>query len=176
MIVSDLTFAMLEPEAVAVQLKDVNVVSEAIEQRACAYSKRQLRAIVEPWRGWRVFSVGRSADQATQPPRPCMQTVWNVLTIRGTRKLLKRLGAEAIIDPPLPTNRLGNWYAKLVFVRRMPLIICISERSLLPVIVEAREMGSVALGVTANRRVLGRSTTSLRSLASKFRTIRRSIS
>src|SRR5271154_837217 len=34
MIVSDLTFAMLEPEAVAVQLKDVNVVSEAIEQRA----------------------------------------------------------------------------------------------------------------------------------------------
>ena len=137
-----------------------------------------------------------------------MQTVWNVLTIRGTRKLLKRLGAEAIIDPPLPTNRLGNWYAKLVFVRRMPLIICISGRSLLPVIVEARdassfgprfrdaarsvlqgigagpdmvgrevrEMGSVALGVTANRRVLGRSTTSLRSLASKFRTIRRSIS
>jgi hypothetical protein len=126
-----------------------------------------------------------------------MQTVWNVLTIRCTRKLLKRLGAEAIIDPPSPTNRLGNWYAKLGFFRRVPLIICISERSLLPVIVEARdassfsprfrdaarsvlqgigagpdmvgrevrEMGSVAIGMTANRRVLG----SLNDLASLAR-------
>ncbi len=85
--------------------------------------------------------VGRRS-KATQPPRPCMQTVWNVLTIRCTRKLLKRLGAEAIIDPPSPTNRLGNWYAKLVFVRRVPLIICISEPSLLPVIVEARDASS----------------------------------
>jgi hypothetical protein len=33
-----------------------------------------------------------------------MQTVWNVLTIRCTRKLLKRLGAEAIIDPPSPNQ------------------------------------------------------------------------
>jgi hypothetical protein len=71
-----------------------------------------------------------------------MRTVWNVLTIRCTRKLLKRLGAEAIVDPPSPTNRLGNWYAKLVFVRHVPLIICISERSLLPVIVQARGAAS----------------------------------
>ncbi len=116
-----------------------------------------------------------------------MQTVWNVLTIRCTRKLLKLLGAEANVDPPSPTNRLGNWYAKPVFVRHVPLIICISERSLLPVIVEGRgassfsprfrdaarsvlqgigagpdrvgrevrEMESFAVGVTANRRVLG---------------------
>ena len=153
----------------------------------CAYSKHQMRAIVEAWRSWRVFSVGWPAEQVTQPPRPCLRTVWNVLTIRCTRKLLKRLGAEAISDPPSPTNRLGNWYAKLGFFRRVPLIICISERSLLPVIVEARdassfsprfrnaarsvlqgigagpdmvgrevrEMGSVAIGMTANRRVLG---------------------
>jgi hypothetical protein len=51
------------------------------------------------------FSVGRPVEQATQPPRPCMQTVWNVLTIRCTRKLLKRLGAEAIIDP-VPSQNL----------------------------------------------------------------------
>ena len=62
-----------------------------------------------------------------------MQTVWNVLTIRCTRKLLKLLEAEANVDPPSPTNRLGNWYAKPVFVRHVPLIICISERSLRPV-------------------------------------------
>jgi len=34
LIVSDLTFAVFEPEAVAVHLQDVNVVGEAIEQRA----------------------------------------------------------------------------------------------------------------------------------------------
>jgi hypothetical protein len=75
-----------------------------------------------------------------------MQTIWNVLTIRCTRKLLKLLGAEAIVDPPSPTSRLGNWYAKLVFVRHVPLIICISERSLLPVIVEARGASSFSPG------------------------------
>jgi Domain of unknown function (DUF6933) len=123
-----------------------------------------------------------------------MQTVWNVLTIRCTRKLLKLLGAEAIADPPSPTNRLGNWYPKVVFVRHVALIICISERSLLPVIVEAsgasyprfraaarsvlqgigagpnvvgrevREVGSFAIGVTANRRVLGSLTSLQRRL------------
>ena len=135
------------------------------------------------------WSAGGAGDSSA--------TVWNVLTICCTRKLLKRLGAEAIIDPPSPTNRLGNWYAKLGFFRRVPLIICISERSLLPVIVEARdassfsprfrdaarsvlqgigagpdmvgrevrEMGSVAIGMTANRRVLG----SLNDLASLAR-------
>ena len=65
-----------------------------------------------------------------------------MLTIRCTRKLLKRLGAEAIDNPPFSTNRLGDWYANLVFVRRVPLIVCVSERSLLPVIVEAKGLSS----------------------------------
>ena len=64
-----------------------------------------------------------------------MQTVWNVLTIRCTRKLLKRLGAEAIIDPLYLTNRLAQLVCQAGFLQaRVPLIICISERSLLPVI------------------------------------------
>ena len=120
-----------------------------------------------------------------------------MLTIHCTRKLLKLLGAAAIVNPPSPTNRLGNWYAKVVLVRHVPLIVCISERSLLPVIVEARgassfgarfrdaarsvlqgigagpdivdrearEMRSFAIGVTANRRLLG----SLNDLASLAR-------
>ena len=61
-----------------------------------------------------------------------------MLTIRCTRKLLKRLGTEALPESGHPTNRLGDWYANLVCTRRSPLIICISERSLLPVLVEAR--------------------------------------
>jgi hypothetical protein len=36
-----------------------------------------------------------------------------------------------------PTNRLGDWYAKLVSTARGTLIICISERSLLPALVRA---------------------------------------
>jgi hypothetical protein len=105
-----------------------------------------------------------------------MQTVWNVLTIRCTRKLLKLLGAEAIINPPSPTNRLGNWYAKLVLVRQVPLIICISERSLLPVIVEAtgassfssrfREAArSVLQGIGAGPDMVGREVREMESTA-----------
>jgi len=65
-----------------------------------------------------------------------------VLTIRCTRKLLERLNVE--ISPSLssPTNRLGDWYAKLLFTRRARLIICISERSLLPVFVKATDPSS----------------------------------
>jgi hypothetical protein len=91
---------------------------------------------LEKLEGFFSWSAGGAGDSTAT------QTVWNVLTIRCTRKLLKRLRAEAIIDPPSPTNRLGNWYAKLGFFRRVPLIICISERSLLPVIVEARDASS----------------------------------
>ena len=65
-----------------------------------------------------------------------------MLTIRCTRKLLKRLGTEAVSEPARPTNRLGDWYANLVFSRRLRLIICVSERSLLPVLVEARDFPS----------------------------------
>jgi len=62
-----------------------------------------------------------------------------VLTIRCTRKLLKHLGAEVASERMLPTNRLGDWYANLLFTRSARLIICVSERSLLSVFVEARD-------------------------------------
>jgi hypothetical protein len=60
-----------------------------------------------------------------------------VLTIRCTRKLLERLDVEASSVPLHPTNRLGDWYANLLFTGRARLIICVSERTLLPVFVEA---------------------------------------
>jgi hypothetical protein len=62
-----------------------------------------------------------------------------LLTIRCTRKLLKRLDAEVPSERRLPTNRLGDWYANLLFAGRARLIICVSERSLLPVFVEASD-------------------------------------
>ncbi len=60
-----------------------------------------------------------------------------MLTIRCTRKLLERLDVEASSVPLHPTNHLGDWYANLLFTGRARLIICISERTLLPVFVEA---------------------------------------
>ena len=62
-----------------------------------------------------------------------------MLTIRYTRKLLKHLDAEVASERMLPTNCLGDWYANLLFTRSARLIICVSERSLLPVFVEARD-------------------------------------
>ncbi len=61
-----------------------------------------------------------------------------VLTIRCTRKLLNRLHVEVPSEPTSSTNRLGDWYANLLLTKPA-LIICISERSLLPVFVEATD-------------------------------------
>ena len=65
-----------------------------------------------------------------------------MVTIRCTRKLLWHLDAEVLSERMPPTSRLGDWYANLFFTRRAPLIICVSERSLLPVFVEARDPSS----------------------------------
>ena len=63
--------------------------------------------------------------------------IFQVLTIRCTRKLLEHLRAEPCREPTRPTNRLGDWYANLVSTKRGTLVICVSERSLLPVFVAA---------------------------------------
>lgn len=56
-----------------------------------------------------------------------------------------------------PTNRLGDWYANLLVAGRARLIICISERSLLPVFVEAGPPSSfIPRFQQAVRTVLGR--------------------
>jgi hypothetical protein len=66
-----------------------------------------------------------------------------VLTIRCTSKLLKWLDAEVPPESISPTNRLGDWYANLLFTKHRRLIICVSERSLLPIFVEARDFSFI---------------------------------
>lgn len=39
-----------------------------------------------------------------------------------------------------PTTALGNWYANIVFARPEQLVVCISERTLLPVVVPAKDI------------------------------------
>ena|SRR5215472_11160417 len=60
-----------------------------------------------------------------------------MLTIRCTRKLLEGLGAKARRDLMHPTSRLGDWYANVFPTARGTLVICVSERSLLPVFITA---------------------------------------
>ncbi len=61
-----------------------------------------------------------------------------MLTIRCTGKLLKYLHARGPAQIIHPTTGLGDWYANLLFTKRLRLVICVSERSLLPVFVEAK--------------------------------------
>lgn len=70
-----------------------------------------------------------------------------MFALRCTQKLLDRINLPR--DPePVPTDTvLGDWYANLVRVGRKQLVLAVSERTLLPVVVPARE------GKTLARRV-----------------------
>ena len=62
-----------------------------------------------------------------------------MFTLRCTGKLLKRLRASPQGDAMPPTTRLGDWYATLIHQQREQFVLCVSERSLLPVVVAAKE-------------------------------------
>jgi len=68
-----------------------------------------------------------------------------LLTIRCTRKLLKYLHAQGPAEGIHSTTSLGDWYANLLFTKCLRLVICVSERSLLPVFVEAKDRFSFAI-------------------------------
>jgi hypothetical protein len=110
-----------------------------------------------------------------------------MLTLRCTQKLLARgLKIGSGVEQP-PTTLLGDWYANVLTRKPQHLVLCISERTLLPVILPAKdarslpqrlsdavcvvlghlgiestaiereraEMGTVQVGRTASRSVLG---------------------
>jgi hypothetical protein len=68
-----------------------------------------------------------------------------VFTLRCTRSLLKRL--EVAPEPSLvaATNQLGDWYANLLYTKPQQLILCVSERTLLPVVLTAKGSEPVAV-------------------------------
>lgn len=59
------------------------------------------------------------------------------MTLRCTQKLLRRL--DVTDQPAVPTTVLGDWYANILFSRPHQLVLCVSERSLLPVVLLAKE-------------------------------------
>lgn len=65
-----------------------------------------------------------------------------MVTLRCTQKLLRRLKAPVQSDPPPSTNILGDWYANLHYTRPDQLVLCMNERTLLVVLVTARDVGN----------------------------------
>jgi hypothetical protein len=62
---------------------------------------------------------------------------------------LKRLKVAPDPSPPASTNRLGDWYANLLYAKPQQLILCISQRTLLPVVVLAKGSEPVAVRLAA---------------------------
>jgi Domain of unknown function (DUF6933) len=67
-----------------------------------------------------------------------------VVTLRCTRKLLDRAGVSTELETSPPTTVLGDWYANLVVAHPQQLVLCMNERSLLVVILPARDFKNVA--------------------------------
>ena len=61
-----------------------------------------------------------------------------MFTLRCTARLRKRLGTTEETTSTQPSTKLGDWYAHLLFTRPQ-LVLCVSERTLLPVLIPARD-------------------------------------
>ncbi|MBQ0936315.1 DUF6933 domain-containing protein [Ideonella paludis] len=62
-----------------------------------------------------------------------------VFVLRCTQKLLDRLNATPDSESVPPDTVLGDWYANLIRVGRTQVVLAVRERSLLPVVVPARD-------------------------------------
>jgi hypothetical protein len=64
-----------------------------------------------------------------------------VITLRCTQVVRKRLRLGAALPPPVPpTTALGDWTVHLVRLERKQIVLATSERSLLTVLLPAREL------------------------------------
>lgn len=71
-----------------------------------------------------------------------------MFALRCTQKLLVRLNSAPDPEPAPPDTVLGDWYAKLVRVGRTQVVLAVSERTLLPVVVPARDGRSLVQRLT----------------------------
>lgn len=65
-----------------------------------------------------------------------------MFTFRCTGKLLKRLAGSQEDSPTVPSTKLGDWYGHLLFTRPQ-LALCVSERTLLPVLIPAADAATL---------------------------------
>jgi hypothetical protein len=62
-----------------------------------------------------------------------------MFTFRCTQKLLRKFPSASRDANTAPTTLLGDWYANVLFLRPQQIVLCISERTLLPLIVPAKD-------------------------------------
>jgi hypothetical protein len=67
-----------------------------------------------------------------------------MVTLRCTQNLLRRVRSTSGNGAPSSTTLLGDWYAKRIVARPAHLILCVSERTLLPVVFPAAPIGGLA--------------------------------
>ena len=66
-----------------------------------------------------------------------------MFTLRCTQKLLRRGLTESLAGELAATTLFGDWYANVLVTRPQHLVLCISERTLLPVVVPAKGIGAL---------------------------------
>ena len=79
-------------------------------------------------------NVGQPRYSVLASPR-----LGTVFVLRCTQKLLDRLNFTPDPEPAPPDTVLGDWYANLIRVGRIQVVLAVSERSLLPIVVPARD-------------------------------------
>jgi hypothetical protein len=66
-----------------------------------------------------------------------------MLALRCTSKLLAKIGIHRRPpEPPPSTTALGDWYATILFSRAGHYVILVSERSMLTIVLEGRDLRS----------------------------------
>ena len=63
-----------------------------------------------------------------------------MVTLCCTKALLKRLSLQPHAPPQPATCALGNWFAKVIYVRAQPIVMAVSERAFVPVLFPARSL------------------------------------
>ena len=66
-----------------------------------------------------------------------------MLTLRCTARLRRRLGLPDRLETVELTTVLGDWYANLLLWRPRQVVLLVSERSLLPVVVHAKDIDTL---------------------------------
>jgi len=62
-----------------------------------------------------------------------------MILFRCTKRLVERMKLPLTPDPPRSSGLLGDWYAHVLNIGGAWYVLCLSERTLLPVIVPARK-------------------------------------
>ena len=66
-----------------------------------------------------------------------------MVNLRCTRRLLRRLAGVGSAELSAATTVLGDWYCNLVYTRPEQLVLCMNERSLLVVLLPAKDFRNV---------------------------------